>query len=242
LWDKEYNGKTHFIFKANDGTINSTKQYLQNEYFDYLIRDNRILSIIEKTQQEKKFSKIVSRRMPYGIETDLFNNLKKYPELNLKFEQFDESVKIYGVKGIKGGAKRISGFVKKEYIVDSIKTLKKYKLFFSKTYSTNAVNFPKVIKGYPNEICTSTFLMIGSFSNQKEQLNCLGYMETKFFKTLLYFGKGTMNVTKSVFKLIPVQDFSESWSDEKLYKKYNLTSEEIEFIESMFRSKEINNG
>ena len=97
--------------------------------------------------------------MPYGIETDLFNNLKKYPELNLKFEQFDESVKIYGVKGIKGGAKRISGFVKKEYIVDSIKTLKKYKLFFSKTYSTNAVNFPKVIKGYPNEICTSTFLL-----------------------------------------------------------------------------------
>jgi len=32
-----------------------------------------------------------------------------------------------------------------------------------------------------------------------------------------------------------MQDFSESWTDEKLYRKYKLTKEEIEFIESMIR-------
>ncbi len=30
-------------------------------------------------------------------------------------------------------------------------------------------------------------------------------------------------------------DFSEPWTDEKLYKKYGLTQEEIDFIESMIR-------
>ena len=35
--------------------------------------------------------------------------------------------------------------------------------------------------------------------------------------------------------MIPLQDFNESWNDEKLYKKYNLTEEDINFIESMVR-------
>jgi site-specific DNA-methyltransferase (adenine-specific) len=32
-----------------------------------------------------------------------------------------------------------------------------------------------------------------------------------------------------------MQDFSESWDDKKLYKKYGLIAEEIAFIESMIR-------
>lgn len=63
-------------------------------------------------------------------------------------------------------------------------------------------------------------------------------MQTMFFKFLLYFGKGTMQVTKSVFSLIPLQDFTHPWTDEMLYKKYNLTDEEIAFIESMIRPME----
>lgn len=63
-------------------------------------------------------------------------------------------------------------------------------------------------------------------------------MDTKFFKILLYYGKGTMQVTKSVFNLVPLQDFSEPWTDEKLYKKYGLTEEEIAFIDSMIRPME----
>ena len=32
-----------------------------------------------------------------------------------------------------------------------------------------------------------------------------------------------------------MQDFSKPWSDAELYKKYNLTKEEIDFIESMIK-------
>ena len=34
---------------------------------------------------------------------------------------------------------------------------------------------------------------------------------------------------------VPLQDFSKAWTDEELYKKYNLTEKEISFIESMIR-------
>ena len=38
-----------------------------------------------------------------------------------------------------------------------------------------------------------------------------------------------------VYSFVPMQEFSETWTDEKLYKKYNLTEKEIALIESMIR-------
>ena len=46
------------------------------------------------------------------------------------------------------------------------------------------------------------------------------------------------NATKKVYQFVPLQDFNEPWTDEKLYKKYGLTQEEIDFIESMIRPME----
>lgn len=47
-----------------------------------------------------------------------------------------------------------------------------------------------------------------------------------------------MNITKDNFQFVPIQDFSKPWTDQELYKKYNLTQEEINFIESMIRPME----
>jgi site-specific DNA-methyltransferase (adenine-specific) len=47
-----------------------------------------------------------------------------------------------------------------------------------------------------------------------------------------------IHITKGCFLFVPIQDFSESWTDEKLYKKYGLTEEEIAFIESLIRPME----
>jgi site-specific DNA-methyltransferase (adenine-specific) len=44
-----------------------------------------------------------------------------------------------------------------------------------------------------------------------------------------------------VYDFVPVQDFTEPWSDEKLYKKYSVTKDEIAFIESMIRPMELGN-
>ena len=235
LWDKDYQGKTNFMYTDKSGYITHNKQYLKNEYFDYVIRDARILSILQKTTKDRRFSDIVSATKPYGIRKYLFNEPERYPNSNLQYQPFPNSIKIYGVKGLKGGAKRIVGYISPVIITNSISTIEQYKIFFTTSFSTNAINPPEPILGEPNSVCTETFLVIGPFTNKKEQENCYSYMSCKLFKVLLYYGKGTMQVSKSVFSLIPLQDFSEPWTDEKLYKKYNLTAEEIAFIESMIR-------
>ena len=45
-----------------------------------------------------------------------------------------------------------------------------------------------------------------------------------------------------VYTFVPLQDFAEPWSDEKLYAKYDLTDNEIAFIESMVRPAEFGGG
>ncbi|MBS7323717.1 MAG: hypothetical protein KIG78_09480 [Bacteroidaceae bacterium] len=45
-------------------------------------------------------------------------------------------------------------------------------------------------------------------------------------------------LSKDSFRFVPLQDFSKPWTDEELYKKYNLTDEEIQLIESMIKPME----
>ncbi len=240
LWDKDYNGEVEYHFNSLDGTSNISHRFLKSSCTDTVIRDYRQISIIEKVfnLSEIKFSSIVSSRNPYGFFADLFNSPEKYPSIQIFDNKNVDLYKIYGVKGKKGGAKRVSGYIKKACINKNIESANNYKLLFSKAYMTTSTVPPEIIIGGPNTVCTETFLQIGSFTDYKTTNNCLSYIKTKFFRALLFFNRHSLNISKESFELIPIQDFSEEWTDEKLYKKYDLTQDEIDFIESMIRPME----
>jgi site-specific DNA-methyltransferase (adenine-specific) len=70
----------------------------------------------------------------------------------------------------------------------------------------------------------------------KEQCeNIVSYISTKFFRYLVSLKKRTQNGPRHVYQFVPIQDFSKPWNDDKLYKKYKLTTDEIAFIEKMIR-------
>lgn len=81
-----------------------------------------------------------------------------------------------------------------------------------------------------------------SATNVKQQ-NVNKYIKSNFFRILLFFGRGTMQVSQDVFRFVPLQNFTDEsyidWSksiseiDTQLYAKYKLSDEEISFIESM---------
>ena len=98
----------------------------------------------------------------------------------------------------------------------------------------------KPFYGEPNSVCSLTYLVIGYDSkihnlNKEECLNIISYIKTRFFRYLVSIKKKTQDNPRDVFQFVPLQDFSKSWTDEELYKKYNLTAEEIQFIESMIK-------
>lgn len=251
LWDKHYDGKVKYLFKPANGELEISERFLKTDLSSTVVRDARQITILEKIAKHKKtsFSQLVSIRNNYGFATDLFNRPQNYPDAHLCVEKQNKNfVKIYGVKGNKGGAKRVIGYVDKNSIKKDLSSVNLYKLFFSYAYSTGATVPPEIIVGKPGEIATETFLRIGPFDRELYCKNCLNYMKSKFFRALLFFNRISKNSSQTTFELIPVQDFTDKsdidWSksiaeiDKQLYKKYGLDKKEIDFIESMIKPME----
>ncbi len=236
LWDKSYSGKVSYTFKPESSNEITSTRYLNNGISKTVIRDPRQISIIEKVMKKsnKFFDEIVSSRNYFGFTSDLFNRPENYAYSGLTDSYCAEKIKIYGVKGKKGGAKRTIGYVNKSSVGKGLDAINKYKLFFSKAYSSNSLEYPEIILGKPNEICTETFLKVGLFSTETESINCLKYMSTRFFKSMLFFGRSGMNMSQQNFELIPLVDFSKEYNDETLYEYFGLTEIEIKFIDSLF--------
>ena len=237
LWDKNYSGETEYHHYALDGNISITNRHLKTNLTNNVIRDYRQISIIEKAARykEEKFSSIVYSRNPYGFYADLFNAPEHYPEIKISKSYIGDLYKIYGILGKKGGAKRVFGYVNPDTVKKNKAEAQNYKLFFSKAYTTTSTVPPEIILGKPGEVCTETFLQIGKFENAEIAENCLSYIKTKFFRALLFFNRHSLNISKKSFELIPIQDFSQKWNDEKLYKKYNFEQKEIDFINSIIK-------
>ena len=239
LFDSNYDGPCHYVYQNSDGYCDISDRYLNNGIIDTIVRDSRQISIIDKTSFGDRFSACVSARNPYGFCADFFNHPERYPDVDCVIRKDAEhQVSIFGVKGIKGGAKRITGFIRISDVKKNQDAVSKYKLFFSKAYLTTSTVPPEIIKAAPNDICTETFLEIGPFDDEESMRNALSYLKTKFARALLFFNRHSLNISQESFSLIPLQDFSKPWTDAELYAKYNLTQDEIHFIESMIKPME----
>lgn len=227
LWNREYSGDCE-IKTVRNGDESVLVRPLLVKGFDTLIRYNEAVSIIHKVIafKENSFSKLVSSRKPFGLAT----NFKNY-----KATAFSDSIKIYATKKV--------GFVSPKEILQNKDWVKEHKVFITMAYGAGE-EYPhqiinKPILGEPNTCSTETYLVVGPFSSKNRAQNVMSYMATKFFRLLVLLNKPTQHATSKVYRFVPIQNFDEEWTDEKLYTKYGLTEEEIEFIDSMVRPMEL---
>lgn len=125
-----------------------------------------------------------------------------------------------------------------------------YKVFVPKANGSGAIGevLSTPVVGQPVVGHTVTFLSIGKFTTQEEAEAVLKYIMSKFARTMLGTLKVTQDNPRETWLNVPLQDFTANsdidWSksipeiDQQLYAKYNLTEEEISFIESMIKPME----
>ena len=101
----------------------------------------------------------------------------------------------------------------------------------SDTYTV--INSPRIIE--PFEVFSDYYYTLGIFDTLEEASNFKGYIETKFARALIQLINNTTSFNQSKFRYVPVQNWNESWTDEKLYAKYKLDTEEINFIEDLIK-------
>ena len=229
LWKRDDKGLCMVHTHSSNGILSMTERPLLEQDADVFIRYNEAISIIRKVNAEKEdnFSNLVGPRNPYGIGNEVLTG---------NFSERAKKIKVLGVLK----SKRVIKKIPLAQLGRNIDELNSYRLFISKADgAAGQIGNPipariigKIVVAEPDMACTETFLRIGAFNNEQEALHAKQYMETNFFRVLVGARKNK-NMTRGTYSFVPLQDFSESWTDEKLYKKYKLTKKEIEFIESM---------
>ena len=87
----------------------------------------------------------------------------------------------------------------------------------------------------PNWVCSETYLIAGAFETKAEAENMLGYLKTKFARFLIAQKAVSQHITKASFSFVPLQDVRVPTSDKQLYEKYQLSQDEIDYIEKMIK-------
>ena len=231
LWSRDSKGECVFT-NINNGNENTLTRPL-NE-FSVLVRYNSAVSIIHKIKNNtwEPFDKIVSPLMPYGLSTN-------YRGTSCK-KNSDDLI-LHASDGI--------SYIRTSEISKGVETVNGYKVLISKASAEHAgepgkdgtfrvlTSSIKVIG--PKEVCTHSYFIIGNYQEKETAENVLTYLKTRFVRFLILLSMSSINLSKLVFSFVPMQDFSKPWTDAELYAKYNLTDEEIAFIESMIKPMEL---
>ena len=222
LWDRDHRGDCQINTHEGGKIVSSMERPLLEKGHDVFIRYNEAVPILKKILafKEPSFSSIMSSQRPFGLPTNFsdYHETKKEGDLT-----------VYCNKKI--------GYISKNFpITKNAELINYYKLFTPKAVGSGGKDdYIKPILGAPGSLCTETYVCTGPFKTEEEAKNVMSYIDTKFFHFLLTLKKNTQDCLSGAFEFIPLQDFSKPWSDKELYKKYNVTQDEIEFIESMVR-------
>lgn len=247
-WNRDYNGKCKYIYHyPSSDEIIERIDYLDSTSAGIVIRDPKAYSILEKIinidgeyflYSDKNFSGLVSPKHFFDNSTLLTSNWKDY---KLQMDN-QHNIKYYVSKSFNDTP---FGFISIEQLPKNHSTLPLNKVYIPAAggSGTDDIILGKPFYGEPNSVCSQTYLVIGydavKHNFTKEQCeNIISYIKTKFFRYLVSIKKKTQNGPRGVYQFVPMQDFSKPLTDEFLYGKYNLSDEEISFIESMIRPME----
>ncbi len=228
LWDKDNPGDCEVVNIVGGKQVVSIRSL--NE-FNTFVRNGNAVPIIRKvlSKKEKTMNTQVSSSKPFGLRT--FIRPQKRGDIILRWQNGE-------------------GPYNRNEITTGTEIIDDYKVITSYVGYDHAGNpgkdgrrrvFSKIEILPPGTICTETYLVIGSYKSKKKAVNLVSYMKTRFFRFLVSQFMYSHHITKESYSFVPIQIFDEQWTDEKLYKKYELTKDEITFIESMIRPMESQN-
>jgi site-specific DNA-methyltransferase (adenine-specific) len=230
LWDKEYSGDCAIISKIGENTIERKRRL--NE-FDIFIRDNVGIDILYKilSKNEKMLSEKVLTRNSFGFTTSERGKKNK----------FKNCLTLVSSSGI--GYVSVDSVTKNQSIIDqykiSIGTLNPDRGGVNNARDGKMNVTTKVKLLNPNEVVTETYIIVDYYKDKNQADNCAQYIASKLARFLISLTLSSMHIVRDNFQFVPIQDFTEPWTDEKLYKKYGLTEDEIAFIESMIRPMDL---
>lgn len=205
--DKNYTGPTYVSFL--------------NDYADLKTNNARVLNSRSLVTES-----ILDKILALPSLNTIFNG-ENYFKLKTNDKRFlnnpeDNTVKCYVSK-----SKGYEKYIHRDIVKDR-PNLTKWKVVHrmadgSKPYTT----YSFIAK--PGEAVSQSYGHY-AFDSELQCNNYQSYFETNFYRFLMKCGKNTQHLNGQAFRYIPLVSFDEAWDDEKLAKKFDLTEEEVAYI------------
>lgn len=248
LRNSSYNNEINnvkVVSHYNANNISSTYRKMKTRNLDIFIRDQKSIDILDKVFIDEKLitmEEYISPRKPFGIESNIINTSKWSTNIN----SFTNPIKCLA-KGLK------FGYIDLQNVVSHRNWIEKWKVYTPRANNVgtelNDDNLNTII-GQPNSICTEAYIVIGADLelNENSANNIRKYFKSKFARFMHGIAKASHDASRTTYRFVPVQDFTSNsdinWSksiaeiDKQLYKKYGLSEDEINYIESMIKPME----
>lgn len=240
MWDKQnvIGPIGTFVLHDELRTIQEKVESLGEESFSKLVYSRDLYQLTELFYKENpELEGRQSKGHRFDLGTTAFS---LFPEVFSDEKPADEG---YALVVGRENDTRIAKWIKKEYLKlpDNFES---YKIAFPVANGSGrfgeCLSDPFVCGPYCAQ--NTTFLSAGNFYTLFEAQSCLKYVKTKFARCMLGIFKVTQHTTREAWRAVPLQNFTQqsdiNWDlsipdlDAALYQKYNLTQDEIDFIES----------
>ncbi len=243
LIDNNYSGKCLYSL-VHDGLRESSMINLDD--FDIFVREPHTAEIVSKIlaftgKEVDMVDTIVSSDTPFGISSNPRTS-KKNPMAVYETETTEHNTKLFHIEK----QKRKVEFIERALIVKNTDAIDKHKVFIPGAGGSgnDASVLGKPEYAAPNSVCSQSYLF-AAFASENEAKNFIKYLGTKLFRLLVSASKISQQASNRVYRFVPLQDFTANsdiyWDlsipdiDKQLYKKYNLTEEDISYIDKKIK-------
>lgn len=225
LWDHSHFGRANVTTVRGEKMIGPISRDLGE--FDVFVRDYRAVEILKKVLAHKvpMVSEGLTAVEPFKWASN-FSDYRDKPKVG--------DIPVYYIKNRKRGM----GWVSRKQVEKNQNLIDKWKLLLPKGYGAGET-IPHQILGLPiiapsPSVCTGSFIFF-HVSSEAEVKSFNSYYATKFFRFLVSLRKITQDAIRSTYAWVPQQSWDRTWTDEELYKQYNLSKEQIDYIESVIK-------
>lgn len=228
LIDRDYHGPCNVINYSNGIKTESSRKLDNHGVF---IRFNQAIPILNKVESkgEPCVDQLVMSRNPFGLDSSFRGDAERTSE---------SQIAVLSSGGVT--------YCDRKYIKQGKDILSKYKVILSYLTAEHAgepsgdgkftVASTSKILG-PDEACTESYLVVYSSESKQMAENYHSYLKTKFYRFLLLMSVSSIHLSKEKFQFIPIQDFSHPLTDQELNEKYNLSKEDVAFIDGLIKEK-----
>jgi site-specific DNA-methyltransferase (adenine-specific) len=227
LWDQSYDGPAEVTTVRGGSRVTATRSL---DEFDVFVRDAVAVDILHKVRAlgEGSMTSIMAGDTPFGLATnfDSFHAVERPGDVALHYNR-------------KGS--RLVAYVRRDAIRKNIHLIDTWKVLIPEAgfehgggdgRSMRVLSTP-LITSSPS-VCTQTYLFfyVGS---ESESISVESYIGTRFFRFLVSLRKITQHASRDTYTWVPIQSWDRTWTDADLYAKYQLTEDEVAYIESVIK-------